>query len=102
MKVFFPKGEEEIIDFINRCNIKDSEVMSCPCCRAVFDKEVAKELEKNQPLSFKERWSTRQTKRVFLLQEGVPQKTQKTSTYVLLSNYRSWCEIFIPQKLITI
>lgn len=31
MKVVYPKAEEELIDFLNRCKIKGSEVMLCPC-----------------------------------------------------------------------
>lgn len=38
MKAFFPKTEEGLVDFLNRCKLKDSEVMLCPCCNVIFDK----------------------------------------------------------------
>lgn len=38
MKVVFPKVEEEIIDFLNMCKLKDNEIMLCQCCSAVFDR----------------------------------------------------------------
>lgn len=46
MKVIFPKAEEGLINFLNRCKLKNFEVMLCPCCSAVFDREATKELEK--------------------------------------------------------
>lgn len=42
MKVVFPKAEEELIDFQNKCKLKDSEVMLCLRYSVVFDKEVQK------------------------------------------------------------
>lgn len=32
MKVVYPRVEEWLIDFLNRCKIKDSEVMTCSRC----------------------------------------------------------------------
>lgn len=46
MKVVFPKDKEELIEFLNRCRLKDYEVMLCPRCNVVFDREATKELEK--------------------------------------------------------
>lgn len=40
--VVFPKNEEKLIDFLNRCKLKESKVMMCPCCNAFVDNEVAK------------------------------------------------------------
>lgn len=45
LKVVFPKAEEELIDFLNQCKLKDFEVMLCPRCSSVFDKEAPKKLE---------------------------------------------------------
>jgi hypothetical protein len=39
-KATYPTAEEEQIDFLNRCRLKNSEVMLCPRCSVVFDKEV--------------------------------------------------------------
>lgn len=32
MKVVYPKAEEELVDFLNLCKLKYSEVMLCPRC----------------------------------------------------------------------
>lgn len=53
MQVVFPKAEEELINFLNRCNLKDFEVMLCPRCSAFFNKETTKELEKTNPYLLK-------------------------------------------------
>lgn len=45
MNVFFPKSEEQLIDFLNWCKLKDSKVMLCLCCSDIFDREAEKELE---------------------------------------------------------
>ena len=49
MQVVYPKAEEELIDFLNRCKIVSSVVMSCPRCSVVFDKEAAKSIEGFRP-----------------------------------------------------
>ncbi|MCI74127.1 hypothetical protein A2U01_0095391, partial [Trifolium medium] len=33
-------AEEELVDFLNRCKLNNSEVMLCPRCSAVCDKEA--------------------------------------------------------------
>ena len=45
MKVSFPMIEEELIDLLNRCKLNNYEVMLCPRCSAVYDKEGTKGLE---------------------------------------------------------
>ena len=42
MEVAYPKAEEDLIDFLNRCTISNTNAMLCPRCSAVFDKEAAK------------------------------------------------------------
>jgi len=44
LKTAYPTAEEKLIDFLNRCKLKNSEVMLCPKCSDVFDKEVTKGL----------------------------------------------------------
>jgi len=46
-------AEEELIDFLNRCRLKNSEVMLCPRCSSVFNKEATKRLENVVPESKK-------------------------------------------------
>jgi len=44
LKATYPTFEEELINFLNRCKLKNSEVMLCPRCSDVFDKEATKGL----------------------------------------------------------
>ena len=45
MEEVFPNAGEDLVDFLNRCKLKDAEVMLCPRCSAVFDKKAAKGLQ---------------------------------------------------------
>ncbi|MCI81229.1 hypothetical protein A2U01_0102502, partial [Trifolium medium] len=36
----YPNAEEELMDFLNRCKLNNSEVMMCPRCSTVCDKEA--------------------------------------------------------------
>ena len=45
MEEVFPKAGEDLVDFLNRCKLEDTEVMLCPRCSAVFDKKAAKGLQ---------------------------------------------------------
>jgi len=49
MEVAYPKAEKDLIDFLNRCKISNTNAMLCPRCSAVFDKEAAKSVEGLQP-----------------------------------------------------
>jgi len=51
IQVVFPKAEEDLIDFLNRCKISGSPVMMCPRCSVVFDKKAAKNVEGFRPQS---------------------------------------------------
>jgi len=42
MKETYPTAKEELIDFLNQCKLKNSEVMLCPRYSVVFDKEATK------------------------------------------------------------
>ncbi|CAJ2657404.1 unnamed protein product [Trifolium pratense] len=41
----YPNAEEELVDFLNRCKLKNAEVMLCPRCSAVCDKEATAGLQ---------------------------------------------------------
>jgi len=45
----YPKAKEDLIDFLNRCKISNTNVMLCPRCIAIFDKEAARYVEGFQP-----------------------------------------------------
>ncbi|KEH17474.1 hypothetical protein MTR_0013s0330 [Medicago truncatula] len=49
MKVAYPKVEEDLVDFLNRCKISNTDAMLCPRCSTIFDKEAAKAVEGFQP-----------------------------------------------------
>jgi len=49
MTAAYPKAEEDLIDFLNRCKISNTNAMLCPRCSAVFDKEAAKSIEGFHP-----------------------------------------------------
>ena len=49
MTAAYPKAEEDLIDFLNRCKISNTNAMLCPRCSAVFDKEAAKSVEGFHP-----------------------------------------------------
>ena len=58
IQVLFPKAEEDLIDFLNRCKISGSPVMLCPRCSAVFYKKAAKNVEGFRPKTKrKEKWA---------------------------------------------
>ena len=58
LKTTYPTTEEELIDFLNRCRLKNFEVMLCPKCSVVFDKEATKGLEGSIPKPKKRgKWS---------------------------------------------
>ena len=45
VEVAYPKVEEDLIDFLNRCKISNTNAMLYPRCSAIFDKEAAKFVE---------------------------------------------------------
>lgn len=49
VRVVYPTVEEELVDFLNRCKLKGSEVMLCPRCKVVFDRKATKGNEKTMP-----------------------------------------------------
>jgi len=51
--VAYPMAEEELIDFLNRCKLKNSEVMMCPRCNFIFEKEATGGLKIFLPTSKK-------------------------------------------------
>ena len=58
LKTTYPTAEEELIDFLNRCKLRSSEVMLCPRCSVVFEKEATKGLKGSTPKPKKRgKWS---------------------------------------------
>ncbi|WJX53646.1 hypothetical protein P8452_39618 [Trifolium repens] len=53
----YPAAEEELVDFLNRCKLNNAEVMLCPRCSAVCDKEAVSNLKKVLPYAdHKRKW----------------------------------------------
>lgn len=44
-KMAYPKQEEGLVEFLQRCQRKRLEVMLCPRCNSVFDRKVMENLE---------------------------------------------------------
>ncbi|GAU44958.1 hypothetical protein TSUD_28930 [Trifolium subterraneum] len=49
IKVVYPKVEEDLLDFLMRCKAKNHQIMLCPRCSAVCDKEATAGLENYLP-----------------------------------------------------
>ncbi|MCH79898.1 hypothetical protein A2U01_0000659 [Trifolium medium] len=49
IKVVYPRAEEELVDFLNSCKLNNTEVMLCPRCSAVCDKEATAGLKNFMP-----------------------------------------------------
>ncbi|CAJ2662571.1 unnamed protein product [Trifolium pratense] len=49
VREMYPNAEEELVDFLNRCKLKNAEVMLCPRCSAVCDKEATAGLQNVVP-----------------------------------------------------
>ena len=78
MTVPYPRAEEDLIDFLNRCKISNTNAMLCPRYSAVFDKEAAKSVEGFQPQSkTKVGWADNHQKFSFH-KRGVPYKMKFT------------------------
>ena len=44
-KTAFPRENENLADFLQRCQKKKSEVMLCPRCSSIFDKKAAEHIQ---------------------------------------------------------
>jgi len=63
IQVVFPKAEEDLIHFLDRCKISGSPVMLCPRCSVVFDKGDAKNVEGFRPQSKRKgKWAHKRPK----------------------------------------
>ncbi|KEH15116.1 hypothetical protein MTR_2170s0010 [Medicago truncatula] len=49
VKVAYPKAEENLIDFLIRCKISNTNAKLCPRCIAIFDKKATKSVKGFQP-----------------------------------------------------
>jgi hypothetical protein len=49
IKVVYPKAEEDLLDFLMKCKAKNHQVMLCPRCSVVCDKEATAGLENYLP-----------------------------------------------------
>jgi len=74
MEVAYPKAEEDVIDFLNRCKISNTYAMLCPRCNAVFDKEAAKSVEGFLPHTKREGGWVENHQKFGFNKRGVPYK----------------------------
>lgn len=74
IKLVFPKANENLIDFLNRCKIYGSPIMLCPRCSVAFDKKATENVECFQPHSKrKQKWADKRHK-FSLVKRGVLHK----------------------------
>ncbi|KAI5419334.1 hypothetical protein KIW84_043483 [Lathyrus oleraceus] len=57
-RLAYPKEEENLIEFIKRCQKMRTGVMLCPRCSAIFDRKAATNLEAVDKPKKKENWGT--------------------------------------------
>ncbi|KAI5385258.1 hypothetical protein KIW84_072022 [Lathyrus oleraceus] len=57
-RLAYPKEEENLIEFIKRCQKMRTEVMLCPRCSAVFYRKAATNREAVDKAKRKENWGT--------------------------------------------
>lgn len=82
VKVVYPRVEEELIDFLNRCKIKGSEVMWFPRCNNVFDKKATKGLRDFKPKPSRRIHKNEKRPHCSFDKRGVPyKKSQEISRY---------------------
>ncbi|KEH16120.1 hypothetical protein MTR_0319s0030, partial [Medicago truncatula] len=88
----YPKAEEDLVDFLNRCKISNTNAMLCPRCSAVFDKEAAKAIEDSQPQT---KWKGKRKDnrlKFNFSKRGVPYKDHSAGN----SQKRNWRGTFNP------
>ncbi|KAI5442393.1 hypothetical protein KIW84_011459 [Lathyrus oleraceus] len=57
-RLAYPKEEENLVEFIKRCQKIRTEVMLCPRCSAIFDMKATTNLEVVDKAKRKENWGT--------------------------------------------
>ncbi|KAI5433967.1 hypothetical protein KIW84_020992 [Lathyrus oleraceus] len=57
-RLAYPREEENLMEFIKRCQRMKTEVMLCPRCSAVFDRKATTNLEAVDKTKRKENWGT--------------------------------------------
>jgi len=94
-KVAYPMVKEELVDFLTRCRLKDSEVMLCPRCSYVFDKEATKSLEGFIPKSKNRgKWSADHRPKFSFTKSYIPfVNNSSTTNYV---NKNAHGKTFVP------
>ncbi|KAK2388635.1 hypothetical protein QL285_062295 [Trifolium repens] len=112
----YPAAEEQLIDFLNRCKLNNSEVMLCPKCSAVCDKEAVTRLKSMLPYADHKRkwpssksnqrgwphqkidWSKSHNKGLSVHQRLGPQKTFKPSNKAPVNQWVSGQYVAFDKK----
>jgi hypothetical protein len=85
MKVIYPRAEEDLIEFLNRCKLENKRVMLCARCSAVCDKEATAGLKKFQPATNKQGAKPKQYQdkgKDILTRPNNPAKTGRMPTFL--------------------
>ncbi|MCI37050.1 hypothetical protein A2U01_0058274, partial [Trifolium medium] len=60
----YPSAGEDLIDFLQKCKLNNSEAILCPRCSAMFDKKATASLNKYVPFTKdRENWSNKRPQR---------------------------------------
>jgi len=100
LKTTYPTVEEELIDFLNRCKLEKPEVMLCPRCSVVFDKEVTKGLKGSIPKPKKTgKWSGDHRPMFSFTKSCIPfMNNSSTTNYVNQSGQRKVVVPYAPNQ----
>jgi len=86
-KTTYPMAKEELIGFLNQCRLKNSEVMLCPICSSVFDKEAIKSLENVIPESKNRgKWSADRRPKFSFTKSYIPLINKSSTTNYVNKN----------------
>jgi len=94
-KAAYPTAEEELIDFLNRCILKNSKVMLCPRCNSIFNKEAMKILESVVPESKKRgKWFADHRPKFSFTKSYIPFINNSSTTNYVNTNGRD--KVYLP------
>ncbi|KEH41296.1 hypothetical protein MTR_1g048120 [Medicago truncatula] len=100
LKTTYPTVKKELIDFLNRCKLKNYEVMLFPRCSAVFDKEATEGLKGSIPKPKKRgKWSADHRPKCSFTKSYIPFiNNSSTTNYVNQSGQGKTLVTYAPNQ----
>ena len=93
-------AEEELIDFLNRCRLKNSEVMFCPRCSCVFYKEATKSLVRFPESKKRGKWSADHIPKFSFTKSYIPFINNSSTTNYVNKNGKG--KNFVPYAKVVV